>query len=316
MTAEETYVGIDIAQATLDTAIHGEDMVRHTPYDAQHTATLVQWLEDLDPCLIVVEATGGLEAEIVTALGAANLPVVVVNPTRIRRFAQAIGKLAKTDKIDAHVIAHFAQAVQPPVRDLPDAVTLRLAALVQRRRQLLNNRVAEQNRRRTAHAEIQEDIDNHISWLTKAITALEQDIDALIQAHATWREQARLLQSVPGVGTVTAAVILAELPELGDVNRQQIAALAGLAPFNKDSGPRTGKRRIYGGRASVRSAMYMAALVAVRYNPVLKAFYQRLLDKGKEKKVALTACARKLLVILNAMLRDSQPWRPPAPAAS
>jgi transposase len=272
----------------------------------------VKKLKQLSPSLIVVEATGGLEADVVAELAARGLPVVVINPTRIRAFARSTGTLAKTDKIDAKMIAHFAQAIRPDVRELPGEETSHLAALVNRRRQVIAILVAEKNRLNTAPRQVQKRIKKHIEWLEEELAALEKEIQELIRENPLWRKQEELLRSVPGVGPVTSAVLLAELPELGTLNRQKIAALVGLAPFNKDSGPRKGKRRIYGGRSAVRSTLYMAALVAVRFNPVIRAFYERLIANGKEKKVALTACARKLLVILNAILRQGEPWRPPS----
>ena len=312
----EPFVGIDVSKANLDTAVWEQEEVWQHANDREGIATLVKKLERLTPSLIVVEATGGLEADVVTSLALARLPVVVINPTRIRAFARSTGTLAKTDKIDARMIAHFAQAVRPDVRELPSEETAHLAALVNRRRQIIEILVAEKNRLNTAPSQVQERITRHVKWLEEELAALEEEISECIKQNPLWREQETLLRSVPGVGPITAAVLVAELPELGTLNRQKIAALVGVAPFNKDSGPRKGKRRIYGGRSAVRSTLYMATLVAVRFNPVIKAFYERLIANGKEKKVALTACARKLLVILNAILRQAQPWRPPSSASA
>jgi transposase len=311
MTREVCFVGIDVSKASLDTAVWEQEEVWQHSNDGEGIAALVKKLQSLSPTLIVVEATGGLEADVVTALAVAQLPVVVVNPTRVRAFARSTGTLAKTDKIDARMIAHFAQAVRPEVRELPSEEVAHLAALVNRRRQLIEILVAEKNRRLTAPKQVKEGITKHMKWLEEEIESLEKEIAERIEQDPLWREQEEQLRSIPGVGPVTAAVMLAELPELGTLNRQKIAALVGLAPFNKDSGPRKGKRRIYGGRCAVRSTLYMAALSAVRFNPVIKAFYERLIANGKVKKVALTACARKLLVIMNAMLRQDQSWRPP-----
>lgn len=312
MTREEYFVGIDVSKASLDTAVWEQEEVWQHSNDVEGIASLLKKLKSLSPSLIVVEATGGLEADVVAELAVAGLPVVVINPTRIRAFARSTGELAKTDKIDAGIIARFAQAVRPEVRELPNEEASRLAAVVNRRRQIIAMLVAEKNRLNTAPRQVQDRIKKHIEWLEEELAALEKGIQEQIKENPLWREQEELLRSVPGIGPVTSAVLLAELPELGTLNRQKIAALVGVAPFNKDSGPRKGKRRIYGGRSSVRSTLYMATLVAVRFNPVIKAFYERLIANGKEKKVALTACARKLLVILNAILRQSQPWRPPS----
>jgi transposase len=269
-------------------------------------------LRVLDPTLIVLEATGGIQVPVVGALAAAGLPVVALNPRQVRDFAKAMGKLAKTDRIDAQVLAHFADAVRPEVRPLPDAATRELAALVTRRRQLLQMRVAEQNRSRGAPPRIKSQIREHIAWLNRCLIDLDQELGQLVRSSPVWRERVDLLRSTPGVGPVLSATLLADLPELGSLGNKQIAALVGLAPLNQDSGKKQGKRIVWGGRASVRGALYMATLVATRRNPVISAFYPRLLATHKPKKLALTACMHKLLTILNAMVRRQTRWAPPA----
>src|SRR5262245_27888947 len=259
---------------------------------------------------MVLEATGGLELPLLAALGSAGLPVVAVNPRQVRDFAKAVGKLAKTDALDARVLAHFADAVRPAVRPLPDAATQALTALVTRRRQLVEMLTAEQNRRRTAPAAIRADIQAHIAWLQGRLKGLDQDLDRALRSSPLWREHEDLLRSVPGIGPVVTATLVAELPELGTLGRKQIAALVGVAPLNRDSGTLRGKRTVWGGRATVRAALYMAALVGTQRNPVLRALYQRLLAAGKLKKVALTACMHKLLTILNALMKHRTRWAP------
>jgi len=302
-------VGIDVSKATLDVAIRPTDQrwqVAHTG-DAIHD--LVVHLTSLHPSLVVLEATGGLETPLTGALAAASLPVVVVNPRQVRDFAKATGKLAKTDAIDALVLAHFAEAVRPTPRPLPDAQTQAIAGLMARRRQMVAMVVTEKNRFRTASAPVRRRIQTHIAWLEQELKDLDQDLGHTLQQSPLWREQDQLLQSVPGVGPVLSLTLLAQLPELGTLNRKQIAALVGVAPLNRDSGTLRGKRTVWGGRASVRAALYMGALVASRWNPLLRSFYQRLCAAGKPKKVALTACMRKLLTLLNAILKHKTPWQ-------
>jgi transposase len=303
------YAGIDVSKAWLDMARWGEKEVTRVRNDEEGIAKLVKEISGGEVSLVVMEASGGLEMELAAELRDSHLPAVVVNPTRVRQFARATGQYAKTDAIDALMIARFAEAVRPEVRELKDEEERELVGFISRRRQLVKMLTMEKNRRSTTHIEAKEGLEAHIAWLEEAIKSLVQEILQLIQENEVWRERERLLRSVKGVGPVTSFTLLAELPELGQVNRQQIAALVGLAPFNHDSGPRRGRRRIFGGRASVRRVLYMAALVATRTNPVIRDFYQRLLERGKEKKVALTACMRKLLVILNAMVRDGKPWQ-------
>jgi transposase len=259
-------------------------------------------LQTLHPTLIVLEATGGLERAATAALATAGLPVVVVNPRQARDFARATGPLAKTDALDARALAHCADVLRPTPRPLPDAQTQELRALLGRRQQLMGMRTAEQNR-------LAQDIEAHITWLNDRLATLDDDLETRLRASPLWRENDDLLQSAPGIGPVCARTLLLELPELGTLTRQQIAALVGVAPLNCDSGTLRGRRMIWGGRAHVRTVLYMGTLVATRYNPRIKAFYERLLAAGKVKKVALTACMRKFLTILNAMLKHRTPWQ-------
>jgi len=257
----------------------------------------------------LLEATGGFEMLLVAKLANAGLPVVVSNPRRVRAFARSTGRLAKTDKLDAKLLAHFAAAVRPPVRTLPSEEEEQLTGLLARRRQIVDMLTVEKNRLHTVRPALRSDIEEHIAWLQEKLSKLDEEIDQFVQATPLWKEKDAILRSVPGVGRVTSTTLLGMLPELGKLNRQQIAALVGVAPVNKDSGRKQGKRRVYGGRADVRSVLYMAALAASKFNPVIKKFYERLIKQGKEKKVALTACMRKLLVILNVMMRTLEPWR-------
>lgn len=304
----ELFVGIDAGKSKNDVHVHGLEDESQYHNDAAGIRELVDSMLQLSPALIVVEATGGYERLMVAELSAAGLPIAVVNPTRVRRFADSLGQLAKTDKIDARMIAHFASVVRPPVRPLKSEEEERLGDLLDRRRQVIAMQTAEKNRLQTSRGRIRDDIEEHVDWLAAKLNELDKEIAGMIRDSQEWREKAALLRSVPGVGPVTAATLLADLPELGTLNRQKIAALVGVAPFNKDSGKKQGKRRIFGGRASVRRTLYMAALVSTRFNPVIKQFYDRLIDRGKEKKVALTACMRKLLVIVNAMVRKQESW--------
>jgi transposase len=312
MTKVDRFVGIDVAQATLEVAVRPTGENWQVANDEVAFDALIDRLRALDPTLIVLEATGGIQVPVVGALAAAGLPVIALNPRQVRDFAKATGKLAKTDRIDAQVLAHFADAVRPEVRPLPDAATRELAALVTRRRQLTQMRVAEQNRSRGAPPRIKSQIREHIAWLNRCLTDLDQELGQLVRSSPVWRERVDLLRSTPGVGPVLSATLLADLPELGSLGNKQIAALVGLAPLNQDSGKKQGKRIVWGGRASVRGALYMATLVATRRNPVISAFYQRLLATHKPKKLALTACMHKLLTILNAMVRRQTRWAPPA----
>ena len=309
-TTTQKFIGIDISKDTLDVAIWDSEVFRQFDNNARGIKKLVQRLKKCSPALIVVEASGGLEQSVVRALYEEYLPIAIVNPTRVRKFAHSTGQLAKTDKLDAKIIAQFAQAVRPKVRPLRTAQQEHLDALVTRRRQIVDTITAEKNRLSTTHPALRERLKKHIDWLEEELQALNDEIDKFIQQSAEWKQKAAILESVPGVGPVTVSTLLAELPELGTRNRQQIAALVGVAPVNKDSGKMRGKRRVFGGRAPVRRVLYMATLVATRVNPVIRSFYERLLAAGKEKKVALTACMRKLLVILNSMIRNNRSWNP------
>jgi transposase len=313
----EAFIGIDVARASLEVASRPDGESWRVANNAVGIAALLARLVDLRPSLIVLEATGGLELPVVAALGSAGLPVVAVNPRQVRDFAKAIGKLAKTDAIDARVLAHFADGVRPAVRPLPDVATQALGALVTRRRQLVEMLTAEENRRHTAPGAIRADIEAHILWLRTRLNGVDDELRQAVQSSELWREQEDLLRSVPGIGPVVSVTLLADLPELGTLDRKQITALVGLAPLNRDSGTLRGKRTIWGGRATVRAALYMAALVGSRCNPVLRALYARLVAAGKLKKVALVACMRKLLTILNAVLKGRTRWiAPDAPAAT
>lgn len=306
MTAVCEFVGIDVSKAMLDVACFQNQAFQQFKNTAKGISKLVGWLLEIQPKLVVLEATGGLELAYVAELTRAGLPVAVVNPGRIRGFARSIGQLAKTDKLDAMVIAHFAQATQPEPRKALTSQEEMLSALLTRRRQLVEMLTAEKNRFHSARFGMQAHIQDHIDWLQQKLAQLDQEIDVHIDQYPDWKQKSQLLLSVPGVGRVTTVTLLALLPELGTINRQQIAALVGVAPVNKDSGKRQRKRRVFGGRANVRSVLYMAALSASKHNPQISTFYHRLLKNGKEKKVALTACMRKLLVTLNAMVRSNQ----------
>jgi transposase len=304
------FVGIDGAKAQLDIALRPTGQQWTVPTDPGGLATLVARLQAVRPTLIVLEATGGLERPAIVALATAGLPVVMVNPRQVRDFARATGQLAKTDALDARALAHFAEAVRPTPRPIPDAQTQELRALLGRRQQLIAMRTAEQNRLPGVAGRLRTDIEAHITWLNARLATLDDDLDTALRASPLWRENDDLLQSVPGIGPVCARTFLLELPELGTLSRQQIAALVGVAPLNCDSGTMRGRRTIWGGRARVRAVLYMGTLVATRHNPRITMFYERLLAAGKTKKVALTACMHKLLTILNAMLKHRTPWQP------
>jgi len=310
MNPTELFIGIDVAKAQLDIAVRPTGETWTSPTDEAGLTALVQRLQPLRPTLIVLEATGGWEIPIAGALATAGLPVAVINPRQVRAFAKATGRLAKTDRLDAQVLARFAEAMRPTPRPLPDALTQELTAVLARRRQLIEMLTAEKHRLSRALARVQPDIRTHIAFLEKRLGRADDELVTLLRSSPLWREHDDLLQSMPGVGPVLATTLLAELPELGTLSRRQIAALVGVAPLNRDSGTLRGTRRIWGGRAPVRTALYMGALVASRCNPILKAFYHRLLAAGNAKKVALVACMRKLLAILNAMLKHRRPWCP------
>lgn len=302
------FVGIDVSKARLDVSIRPTGKRDSVVNDKVGIKALVKRLEEIRPTLIVMEATGSMERQVSAALGGAGLPVVVVNPRQVRDFAKATGQLAKTDSIDALVLARFAEAVRPAVRPLPDEVTLELRALTSRRRQITEMIVAERNRIANASQAVRKRIDAHIRWLEAELERADKDLDQSIRQSPIWRENEDLLRSVPSIGPVVSRTLLAELAELGKLNRKQIAALVGIAPLNRDSGTFRGRRGIWGGRATVRAALYMAALVASRRNAVIRAFYKRLRDAGKAPKVALVACMRKLLTILNAMIKHKTRW--------
>jgi transposase len=303
-----TFIGIDISKAWLDIAVHASDVTWRATNDEPGMTKLLKQLKQMKPVLIVLEATGGYEMQLVAELVHAKMPVVVTNPRKVRAFARSTGKLAKTDKLDAKVLAHFAAAIRPEVRTMPSEEEEQLTGLLVRRRQLVDMLTVEKNRLHTVRPALREDIREHIAWLQEKLAKLDEEIDQFLKRSSLWMEKDAILRSAPGVGRVTSCTLLAMLPELGSLNRQEIAALVGVAPVNKDSGRKQGKRRVYGGRATVRSVLYMAALAAKRYNPRIKKFYEELIHRGKEKKVALTACMRKLLVILNAMMKTNQVW--------
>jgi transposase len=309
MTDTDTFVGIDVAKDRLDVHLLPDDTAFALANDPQGVADLVARLKPLRPALVVLEATGGLEHVAAAALAAAAIPVAVVNPRQTRAFADALGRLAKTDPIDAATLALFAQRVRPVARPLPDDKAREFDALVQRRRQLLEMRAAEHNRLGSATAaKVRASLQAHIDWLNKQLGKADRELAAAIEASEVWRARDELLQSIKGVGPAVSRTLLAALPELGSLTRQQVAALAGLAPRNRDSGRRLGQRSIGGGRAEVRSVLYMAALSAARHNPVLRAFSERLRAAGKAAKVRLVAVARKLLTIANAVVRDGKAW--------
>jgi transposase len=310
------FIGIDVSKARLDVAMRPSAEKLSVSNDEAGIQALVKRLSELKPVLIVLEATGGLERSVSGTLGSAQLPVVVVNPRQVRDFAKATGQLAKTDRIDAEVMARFAEVIRPPLRPLPDEVSLELRALIARRRQLIEMMVAEKNRLSAASKAVRKRIAAHIRWLETELDRADKDLDHSIRQSSIWQEHEDLLRSAPGIGPVVSRTLLAELPELGRLNRKQIAALVGIAPLNCDSGTFRGRRGIWGGRATVRAVLYMAALVASRRNSVIRDFYKRLRDKGKAPKVALVACMRKLLIILNAMIKHKTRWSEIIPQTS
>lgn len=310
--ADPIYVGVDVAKATLDVATWPPQ----PPWRVAHTETglaeLVSRVHAWRPALVVLEATGGYETVVAGLLVQAGCPVAVVNPRQVRDFAKAIGQLAKTDPLDAQLLAQFAARIQPPPRPWPDAATQDLTALVTRRRQVVDMLGAERNRLAVARSPLRRALRDHIHWLERQLAALDAEIGRLMRQSPVWREREDLLRTVPGIGPQTASMLITQLPELGRLTRQQLAALVGVAPLNRDSGRRRGSRTTWGGRAPVRASLYMATLVATRHNAVIRACYHRLLAAGKPKKVALIACLRKLLTILNAMVAHRQPWAPHA----
>lgn len=306
----ECFVGIDISKNTLDVALLPSRQCWQVVHDEKGIEALAGRLQQLNPTLVVMEATGGLETQLVTALATNRLPAVVINPRQARNFAKALGKLAKTDTIDALILAEFAQKVRPAIRPIKDEQLHELGALNTRRKQLVAMLAAEKNRLTTTITKrLSKDIQAHIRWLAKRISDLDSEINQTIRQSPLWREKDQLLQSVPGVGPVLSHTLITQVPELGKLNRKSIAALIGVAPLNRDSGSLRGKRSIWGGRAPVRAALYMASLVASRFNPTIKILYERLVAAGKARKLALTACMRKLLTILNAIVKSGIPWK-------
>lgn len=303
-----TFAGIDVSKKTLDLDCYPVSHRAQFANDEGGHHALALKLQQLGPSWVIVEATGGLETALVGVLATAGLPVAVINPKQARDFAKAIGVLAKTDSVDAAVLARFGEAVKPALRPFKSAELRELEEVLVRRRQLVDMLTAEKNRRQQASVRMVKEIDEHIEWLERRIKGADTDLGNAIKNSPLWKAKADLLSSIPGVGKITVTTFLAQLPELGTLNRREISALTGVCPFNRDSGKYRGKRRIWGGRATVRSVLYMATLVAIRHNSVLKQTYQRLLDAGKLKKVAIVACMRKLLVTMNAMLRENTMW--------
>lgn len=306
----QSFIGIDVSKQLLEVAIHEQDYQFRCANKASAFGALIAELIGWRPALIVLEATGGLERAVVAALHGAGLPVVVVNPRQVRDFARALGQLAKTDPLDARVLAHFASAVKPPLRPIKSQDEQELDALSGRRDQLVEMLTDEKNRRASAASDsVREEIEGHIDWLTDRIAELDQQLKNLLKCSAAWQTKDDILQSTPGIGPVVSFSLLAELPELGLLNRQEISKLVGVAPLNRDSGQQRGSRHIFGGRAHVRKVLYMAALTATRCNPVIKEFYQRLRARQKPFKVAIIACMRRLLAIINLMVRNGSPWK-------
>lgn len=306
---EGLFVGIDVSKNRLDVAVRPEGRRWEVSNDEKSIRLLVDSLKDLPSGLIIAEATGGLEIPLVSALAEADLPIVVVNPRQVRDFAKAVGQLAKTDKIDAEVLAHFGEALRPEVRPVKSRQLQELSALVSRRRQLVDMLTMEKNRLASAPKGIRKDITAHIVWLEKRLKDVNGKLSQTVENCPAWREKDEIMRSVPGVGPVLSISLLSNVPELGKLNRRQIAALIGVAPLNRDSGQHSGTRIVWGGRANVRSVLYMATVAAMRSNPVIKSFYQRLVGVGKKFKVAITACMRKLLTIINAMVSSGTMWQ-------
>lgn len=309
MSAVPMFVGVDVAKGELVVALRPGAQSWTVGNDEVGIQELLRRLTPQRPALVVIEATGGYERSVVAALASAGMPLVVANPRQVRDFARSTGQLAKTDRIDAQILALFAERVRPEPRPLPDEATRTLDALLTRRRQILEMLTAERNRLEHALPAVRRDLLQHIRWLERRLRDVDHDLDRTVQSSPVWRAKEDLLRSIPGVGPVTSRTLIGDLPELGTLNRKQIAALVGVAPMARDSGTLRGKRMVWGGRAPVRAALYMAALVASRRNPVIKAFYDRLVATGKPKKVALTACMRKMLTILNAMMKTNTHWQ-------
>ena len=307
--SEKQWVGIDVCQKYLDIHVRPSSQSFKLTNDRIGINKLIQILAKIQPELIVLEATGGMEIDAAIKLTQVGLAVAVINPRQARDFAKATGQLAKTDAIDARVLAHFADAIRPEVRQISDESSRQLEDLVQRRRQISDMITAEKNRRRGKTNSVKASIDQHIEWLKQQLQEIESQIKQGIAINKDWKQKMDLLTSVPGIGEVVAVTLISSLPELGTISHKSISYLVGVAPLNRDSGKFRGKRKIWGGRAKIRCVLYMAALVAVRFNPVIKAFYERLVNKGKLKKIALTACMHKLLIILNAMMKNNSSWK-------
>lgn len=307
----KVFVGIDVSKDILDVAIHNGKKGSF-PNTDQGFEEVYAFIAPFDPALVVIEATGGYQFRVVEHLALHAIPVAVVNPRQVRDFAKATGKLAKTDRIDAAVIAHFGEAVKPKPQALKDDQAQNLDALISRRRQLVEMITAEKNRFAVAKSWVKDDIGATIAWLTRSVEKINKEIDRLIKNSPLWREKDQLLQTAKGVGAVVSSSLLCDLPELGSLNRHKIAALVGVARFSRDSGTYRGRRTIWGGRAHVRSILYMATISAIRFNPLIKPLYERLIERGKVRKVAIVACMRKLLTILNAMVRTNTPFRVPS----
>jgi transposase len=307
------FVGVDVSKARLDVAVTGSDETWSVSNTSDGIAQLVERLRLIGPALVVMEATGGFEVPAAAALAAAEIPVVIANPRQVRDFARSTGQLAKTDKIDAQILALFAERVRPQVRTLPDEEARALDAIVGRRRQIIDMITAEKNRLGFAQPAVKKSIEKHVRWLERQLSDVDSDLDGRIRKSPVWQAKSDLLRDVPGVGPNLARTLIAELPELGQLSHKQIAALVGVAPLARDSGLFRGRRMVWGGRASVRSALYMSILSATKWNPVIRPFYLRLRAQGKPPKVAMVACMRKLLTILNAMVRDGQEWDPSIP---
>jgi transposase len=307
---EKVFVGIDVSKNWLDVGIIPLNQVKRFLYSDDDLVQLADFTKSANPVLVVLEATGGLEMPLVSALAAENLPVRIVNPRQVRDFAKAMGVLAKTDQIDALVLARFGERIRPDLRPLKDEETQELSALNTRRRQLTGMIVMEKNRLSSCRNSAQTSIREHIAWLESCIKKIDKDMDIRIRKSPIWQEKAEILSSFKGIGPVNTRTLLAELPELGTINNKKISVLVGLAPLNSDSGVKIGKKIIWGGRAHVRSALYMAAVSAIKSNPVIKRFYQRLIAAGKKPKLALTACMHKILIILNSMLKTHTTWNP------
>ena len=306
------FVGIDVSKERLDIGVGATGDCWQAANDEVGIAATLARLVELQPALVVVESTGGLEWPLVSELAAHQVPVALVNPGRVREFAKALGLLAKTDQLDAHLLARFGEAAKLPPTVLPDEAVQKLSALMARRRQLLEMLVMEKNHLLSTRLSLRAGVQEHIRWLKQEIDQLTEQIQQDLQDTPGFRDKDRILRSAKGVGPITSLILLSDLPELGQLDRKKIAALVGVAPFNDDSGRHRGTRRIKGGRASVRQVLYMAAVAASRFNPTIRTFYQRLLASGKKKKVALVACMHKLLTILNAMIRNMRPWQAPA----